>query len=109
MVKQRFRNQVLDCKTYPGTRFDSDHNMVIMKCRMKFKRLKRKRRPRRWDVDKLKEKQVQLSFDRCVDKELRTEDGNTGPGKNWDLIKSGTIKAAEKTVGLKKWRARSGG
>jgi len=31
MVKKRFRNQVKDCRSYPGADIDSDHNLLMMK------------------------------------------------------------------------------
>ena len=37
LVKQRFRNPVKDCKNYPGADISSDHNLIAMKCQLKFK------------------------------------------------------------------------
>jgi len=39
LVKQRFINQVNNCKTYPGADIDSDHIKVLMKCNLKLKRM----------------------------------------------------------------------
>lgn len=38
MIKQSFINQILNCKAYPDVDIDSDNNLIIMKCRIKFKR-----------------------------------------------------------------------
>lgn len=40
LVKKRFKNQVKNCKAYPGADADSDHNLVMMKCNLKYKTLK---------------------------------------------------------------------
>jgi exonuclease III len=39
LVKHRSRNQVKNCKTYPGTDKEIDHNKVLMKYNLKFKRM----------------------------------------------------------------------
>ncbi|XP_066998280.2 craniofacial development protein 2-like, partial [Anabrus simplex] len=53
MIRQRFRNQVLDCKTFPRADVDSDHNLLVMKCHLKLKKLKKGRNARRWYLHKL--------------------------------------------------------
>ena len=42
-IKQIFRNQVKDCKSYPGGDIDSDHNTLIIKCSLKSKTTKQQR------------------------------------------------------------------
>lgn len=37
MVKNRFKNQVKKSRSYPGADMDSDQNLVMMKCELKFK------------------------------------------------------------------------
>lgn len=39
MVKKRFRNQVKDDRNYLGADINSDHNVVMMKYDLKFKRI----------------------------------------------------------------------
>lgn len=34
LVKNRFKNQIKCCKTYSNADCDSDHNPVIMKCKL---------------------------------------------------------------------------
>lgn len=36
LVRNRFKNQVKSCKTYPGADINSDHNLVMMKCDLKL-------------------------------------------------------------------------
>ncbi|VVC44948.1 Endonuclease/exonuclease/phosphatase [Cinara cedri] len=42
MVKNRFKNQVKNSKSYPGADIGSDHNLVVAKCESKFKKLEKK-------------------------------------------------------------------
>lgn len=42
MVKNRFKNQVKDSRSYPGADIDSDHNLVMMKCNLNFKKIRRR-------------------------------------------------------------------
>ena len=37
LVKQRFKNQLKDCKSYAGADISSDLNLMAMKCQLKFK------------------------------------------------------------------------
>jgi len=41
LVKNRFKNRVKSCKTYPGANINSDHNLVMIKCDLKFKKIKK--------------------------------------------------------------------
>ncbi|XP_068083881.1 craniofacial development protein 2-like [Anabrus simplex] len=60
MIRQRFRNQVLDCRTFPAADVDSDQILLVMKCYLKLKG----RNARRWDLDKLKKKRILLFEER---------------------------------------------
>ena len=51
MVRQRFRNQVLNCKTFPGADVDSDNNLLVMNCGLELKKLQKSGNLRRWDLD----------------------------------------------------------
>jgi len=39
MVKKRFRNQVKDCRSYPGADIDSHINLLMIKSNLKFKKV----------------------------------------------------------------------
>jgi len=41
MTKQRFKNQIKQCKTHPGTDINSDHNLVIIETQLKYKKIKK--------------------------------------------------------------------
>ncbi|XP_068084785.1 craniofacial development protein 2-like [Anabrus simplex] len=102
MIRQRFRNQVLDCKTFPGADVDSDHNLLVMKCHLKLKKLKKGKNAKRWDLDKLKEKRVRDCFKEHVAKGLNEKaEGNTIE-EEWRVMKNEVSRAAEEMLGRKK-------
>jgi len=41
LVKNRFRNQVNSCKAYPGADIGRDHSLVMIKCDLQFKEIKK--------------------------------------------------------------------
>ena len=55
LIRQRFRNSITKCKTYPGADINSDHNPVIAKVRIKLKSNKGEdKEDSKHDVDCLK-------------------------------------------------------
>ncbi|XP_025406587.1 craniofacial development protein 2-like [Sipha flava] len=68
MVKNRFKNQVKDSRSYPGADIDSDHNLVMMKCNLNFKKIKRRGNTNRWQTNKLKEEKVNEKFKEYTNK-----------------------------------------
>ena len=98
LIKQRFRNQVRNCRSYPGPDIDSDHNVVIGDCKLKFKTLKKKSF-KGWNLSKLKEEKTALAY-RDKTEELVTE-VNEGESTDvsWKKWKVCINEAAEKVVG----------
>ncbi|XP_049861464.1 uncharacterized protein LOC126355229 [Schistocerca gregaria] len=103
MVRQRFRNQVLNCKAFPGVDVDSDHNLLVMTCRLKLKKLQKGGNLRRWDLDKLKEPEVGHSFRESTREQLIGM-GERNTVEEWVALRAEVVKAAEDQVG-KKMRA----
>jgi hypothetical protein len=54
LVKRRYRNQIKSNHSYPGPDVDSDHNLVIAKCNINFRKLRRIFQPK-WCLEKLKD------------------------------------------------------
>jgi hypothetical protein len=100
LVKQRFRNQVKICKTYPEADTDSDHNMVLMKCNLKFKSMV-KRKPQGRDVRKLRETEVRVAYEQKID-EMIPDKQEECTDSAWNHIKTTIVDAAEKVVGRRK-------
>lgn len=42
ITKQRFRNQIKQCKAYPGADIKSDHSLIIIESEFKYKNIKKK-------------------------------------------------------------------
>ncbi|XP_025425707.1 craniofacial development protein 2-like [Sipha flava] len=92
MVKNRFKNQVKDSQSYPGADIDSDHNLVMMKCNLNFKKIKRRGNTNRWQTSKLKEEKVNEKFKEYTNK-IKTheeQDINT----RWTSLRETTTNAA---------------
>ncbi|XP_068082613.1 uncharacterized protein, partial [Anabrus simplex] len=102
MIRRRFRNQVMDCKAFPGEDVDSDHNLLVMKCRLKLKKLKKGKNATRWNLDKLKEKSVRDCFKKHVAQGLNEKaEGNTIE-EEWIVMRNEVSRAAEEMLGRKK-------
>lgn len=60
MTKKRFRNQVKQCKTYPGADINSDHNFVIIETQLKYKKLRKDRSTKKWNLEMLKTEEKKI-------------------------------------------------
>lgn len=88
MVKNRFKNQVKNNKSYPGADIGSDHNLVMMKCELKFKKLEKKN-ANRIDSSKLKIQDIKLDFENNTNKmiEEHKEMENKPIKEQWENLK----------------------
>lgn len=57
LVRERFKNQVKDSRSYPGADVVSDHNLVMMHWGLKLNGLKIKER-KQWDILRLKDENI---------------------------------------------------
>lgn len=53
LVKEKYRNQFKSSHTYPGLDVDSDHNLVLAKCNIRFKN-RSNMIEKKWCIDQLK-------------------------------------------------------
>src|SRR5437867_6402342 len=70
LVRQRYRNGVKCCKSWPGADVFTDHTLVAMKMNIKLKTLKRGNRKHKWNIESLKKNNI--PFQRSVDDAIRT-------------------------------------
>ena len=63
LVEKRWRNGILDCRTYPGADIDSDHILLVAKLRIRLTKLNKPRRAPRFQVDKLANEDVRAQFE----------------------------------------------
>ncbi|XP_068085929.1 craniofacial development protein 2-like [Anabrus simplex] len=101
IIRQRFRNQVLDYKIFPAD-VDSDHNLLVMKCHLKLKKLKKGKYAKRQDLDKLKEKSVRDCFNEHVAQRLNEKAERKTIEEAWIVMKNEVSRAAEEMLGRKK-------
>ncbi|NSM56165.1 hypothetical protein HET73_00315 [Wolbachia endosymbiont of Atemnus politus] len=55
LIKNRFKNSLIQTKTYPGADISSDHNPVVSKLNIKLKRVTKRKEPNIFDIGKLKD------------------------------------------------------
>ena len=108
LVKQRFRNQVHDSKCFPGADIDSDHNLLVMKCVLKLKRLYKGAPKKRWDIAKLKQQEVQEEFEKNIYEEIRSiENVPIETQREWSTLKEVITKNAEQVIGFEKRQSQA--
>ena len=98
LVKQRFRNQTKDCKSYPGADIDSDHNLVMMKCHLKFK----KSAKNALQLEKPKEPKNQQAFQEVVESKIGLDQTEKSVENSWINNKNGLQEAAREVIGRRK-------
>jgi len=96
MVKKRFRNQVKDCRSYPGADIDSDHNLLMMKSNLKFKKIVSRKINDRWHINNLKEEKINDKFKELTNGISINE--RTDIHNRWGIIKRTMTEAASKTL-----------
>ncbi|XP_049944546.1 uncharacterized protein LOC126426686 [Schistocerca serialis cubense] len=107
MVRQRFSNQVLNCMTFPGADVDSNHNLLVMNCRLKLKKLQKGGNLRRWDLDELTKPEVVQSFRDSVREQLTGIEERNTVEEEWVALRDEVVKAAEDQVGKKTRASRN--
>ena len=62
MVKQRFRNSIIDVKTFPGADINSDHCLLGAKMRVKLKVPKKPKQQVQYDLNQLKDSAIKAKY-----------------------------------------------
>jgi len=101
MVKHRYRNSVKSSWSYPGADVDSDHNLVAMRVQVRLKRIKKGKRQRKWDVDKLRTNED--AFRKSVEESVKCEPGATVQ-ERWKRLKETVVESAVTHIGYKSGR-----
>uniref|UniRef100_A0A8D8XEA4 Craniofacial development protein 2 n=1 Tax=Cacopsylla melanoneura TaxID=428564 RepID=A0A8D8XEA4_9HEMI len=96
MVRERFKNQVKNSRSYPSADIESDHNLVIMHCELKYKKLT-KRKPKPIDMSMLKDPIKRREYTRKTDSIAETSNENLSNTieDQWTEMKKGILDAAE--------------
>lgn len=92
LIKERYKNSVKSVKTYPGADIDSDHNPLIAKIELKFKKTKPKTTKHSINVSSLKDPVVRQKTKREINKNLKsltqTSFNHTDVNRKWDCIQN---------------------
>ena len=98
-MKQRYRNVVKKVCTLPGADADTDHNLLAATIRMRLKRIRKTRRRKKWNLDKLSERKME--FANAVNISMQNVvDHNPDDGlMQWEILKHAVKEAAEKEIG----------
>ncbi|KAF0753999.1 craniofacial development protein 2-like [Aphis craccivora] len=85
LVRGRYKNQVKDSKSCPGADINSDHNLVLMHCELKFKRLQKKKGMKRFQLTILKtDRVITETYDAQCTLSIEEKGGNIKQcGKEW--------------------------
>lgn len=98
LVKERFKNQVKDSRSYPGADVDSDHNPVIIRCELKFKRLQKKEK-KHWDISKLHDESTQILYRDETNNNIKDIEEHLGVEEKWLKIKKSILESTETVLG----------
>lgn len=58
LVRERYKNQVKDSRSYPRANINIDHNRVLMHCELKFKKLQKKKGIKHLQLTNLKVEEI---------------------------------------------------
>jgi hypothetical protein len=101
VVRKRFRNRIHRCKTYPGLDVNSDHNLLMIKCNVGYKKLTRiTQKIRKYDFRMLKENNINITYTSYINRKLILYPlfpSDTNEDK-WNKIKNMIHEAARNTL-----------
>ncbi|VVC27282.1 Endonuclease/exonuclease/phosphatase [Cinara cedri] len=104
MNENRYKHQIKSCKAYPGADIDSDHNLVMIKSVLKFKKLKKpKNKGHKWNLCQLKQPGIRKLFKRKCKEKLETKsksriDDYNNIEHGWRRIKVSIVQSAEEIL-----------
>ncbi|XP_039285273.1 craniofacial development protein 2-like [Nilaparvata lugens] len=105
LVRERYKNQVKNSRSYPGADVNSDHNLVMMHCELKFKALKM-RKSKQWDMTRLKDDLTQTKHVEKTNRTMEETEKQMGVEQEWNKIKKSIELSAEEVLGRKKQENR---
>jgi len=98
MIRNRYRSTIVDVRSYRGADFDTDHYMVLAKCRLKLKSQTRLRREKhsKLNLESLKGDEARRKYQEAINKNLDVKSGHDS--RTWESIKDVLQRAAEQIV-----------
>ena len=106
LVRQRYRNGVKSSFSYPGADCDSDHNMVMLKMKIRLKKIRQQKREARYD---LSDQQALYQFKEKTDmrmKERKKEERLKDVDEGWKEFKNIIMEEMERNIPKQKTPCR---
>ena len=100
LVKERYKNGVKNCRAYPGMDVYSDHNALVMSMNVKFKKIKKARITKKWNLEALNSTEKRDDYIKEVEEKINCE-AETSENL-WGHIKSTIVTSAETHLGYVK-------
>ena len=102
MIRQRYRNTAKNACSYPGTDADTDHNLVVMRTIVKFKKIQRSNRKKKWDTKNLESISKREAFQKEIEEKVKNQSiGDKSVDDRWEALKVAISESAENNVGYK--------
>ena len=101
MVKERFKNQVKNCRSYPGADIVSDHNLVMMHVELKYKKII-KTKNKYLEMTKLKIPSIKEEFQKRTDEIVKADSVNKPIEEQWRDMMEEILGTAEELLRNKK-------
>ena len=101
LVQKRWRSSFMSAKTYPGADCGTDHQLLISTMKLKLRRIKRQRKPARYDVSKISDS-YRVEVKNRFQKLMEDDPEESTPEELWQEIKSVVIDTASTTIPKRK-------
>uniref|UniRef100_A0A8D8R6E3 Craniofacial development protein 2 n=1 Tax=Cacopsylla melanoneura TaxID=428564 RepID=A0A8D8R6E3_9HEMI len=105
LTNQRYKNSIINVKTYPGADVDSDHNLLAAELRTRLKHVKKKANCKKWNTEKLRSNEVE-QYQSEIEEKLKDIISQDGVKEEWNVMKDTILDSLEKHIGKKTERTR---
>lgn len=104
LINKRYRNSIKAAKTYPGADVSTDHNPVIIRIEVKFKKLIPKQNKNKGDISQLQDPVKREQLATRINNELRQLETtqNENSNKKWEALKNSISKPIQEILGKNK-------
>src|SRR3989442_5468331 len=101
LVDKRFRNGIQNSRSMPGADFDSDHNPVVVKMKIRLQRVKKAKKTVKWNINNLKKPEIKNAYRMRLDQQLQEKKiyGCIEVDEIWKRLKEGIVTVAEEICG----------
>ena len=101
LVRQRHRNSIKRACTFPGADADTDHCLVAMKTKIRFRKARVKKSQKKWNLKNLTK--MEKEFNSQIEIGLKQSRASTMDEK-WIRLRDSVIDGAKKTIGYEEIR-----